>query len=356
MATLWSQRKRSRALTRDISPNFTKALANYFGEQGIDVLFDLDDPDIDIILLTDPRRSSRSSSITDADIAYYLTNINSRAIVVQRINDSSSSRDSGFRSPRLAFANHCAHQTVFVSNWLQDDYENDGFSLIEPVVIHNGADRSVFHGVGGRIWDGNEKLRVVTHHWGKNWKKGFDVYCEIDALLGRQPYSELFEFTFVGRVPEDVQFRNTRVVDPLAGSDLADQLRSHHVYVSASIGEAAGMHYIEGAMCGLPVLYRRSGSLPEYCSGFGSAFDEGAISAGLLNTRDNYSRLKANMADYPYDATRSCCSYHKLFRDLLAKRDEVLQRRRWTRLNGWIFQSGANAFDLVIKVYDRASS
>ncbi|SVD79910.1 uncharacterized protein METZ01_LOCUS432764, partial [marine metagenome] len=54
---------------------FGKALANHFREQGIDVLFDLHDPDIDIILLTDPRRASRSSSITDADIAYYLTNI-----------------------------------------------------------------------------------------------------------------------------------------------------------------------------------------------------------------------------------------------------------------------------------------
>ena len=37
MATLWSQRKRSRALTRDISPNFTKALANYFGMGPTDV-------------------------------------------------------------------------------------------------------------------------------------------------------------------------------------------------------------------------------------------------------------------------------------------------------------------------------
>ncbi len=335
---------------------FGKVLANYFGEQGIDVLFDLHDPDIDIILLTDPRRASRSSSITDADIAYYLTNINSRSIVVQRINDSSHSRTGDFRSRRLAFANHCAHQTVFVSQWLKDAYEIDGFSFIEPVVIKNGADRSVFHGVGGRIWDGNEKLRVVTHHWSTNWKKGFDVYCEIDALLGQRPYSELFEFTFVGRVPEDVQFRHTRVVDPLTGSYLADQLRSHHVYVSASIGEAAGNHYIEGAMCGLPVLYRRSGSLPEYCSGFGSAFDEGAISTGLLNTRDNYSRLKASMSGYPYDAARCCCSYHKLFRDLLAKRDEVLRRRRWTRLNGWIFRSCSNAFDLLIKGCDWARS
>ncbi len=335
---------------------FGKALANYFGERGIDVLFDLHDPDIDIILLTDPRRSSKSSAFTDADIAYYLTNINSRSIVVQRINDSSHSRTADFRSRRLAFANHCAHHTIFISQWLQDVYEIDGFSFIEPVVIKNGADRSVFHDFGGRIWDRNEKLRVVTHHWSTNWKKGLDVYLEIDTLLGQRPYSELFEFTFVGRVPEDVQFRHTRVVDPLTGSHLADQLRSHHLYVSASVGEAAGMHHIEGALCGLPVLYRQSGALPEYCSEFGLAFDEGAISVGLLNARDRYPRLKANMSEYPYDATLCCSSYHALFRELLAKRDAVLSRRRWTRLNGWIFRSYSKAFDIVIKGYDRMSS
>jgi len=332
---------------------FGKAFASYFSERGNDILFNLRDPDIDIILLTDPRRDSRSSSITDADVAYYLTNINARSIVVQRVNDSNTSRNSNFRSRRLAFANHCAHQTVFVSNWLKSDYEKDGFSFIEPVVIHNGADRKVFHGDGGRIWDGNERLRVVTHHWSTNWKKGFDVYREIDALLGEQPYSELFEFTFVGRVPEGMQFRHTRVVDPLTGSHLADELRTHHVYVSASIGEAAGMHYIEAALCGLPVLYRQSGSLPEYCSDFGSAFDEGAISTGLLNTRHNYSRLKANMSEYPYDAVRCCGSYDRLFRELLAKRDDVLTRRRWTLLNSWIFRSCSRVLDTVIKGHDR---
>jgi len=335
---------------------FGKVLANYFGERGIDVLFDLHDPDIDIILLTDPRRASESSSFTDADTAYYLTNINSRAIVVQRVNDSSHSRGFDFRSRRLAFANHCAHQTVFVSHWLRDINDGEGFSFIEPVVIHNGADRSVFHAVGGRMWDGNEKLRVVTHHWSNNWLKGFDVYCEIDRLLGQKPYSELFDFTYVGRMPDDVQFRHARVVAPLTGSHLAEQLRSHHVYVSASIGEAAGNHYIEGAMCGLPVLYRRSGSLPEYCSEFGFSFDEGEISVGLLKARDNYFKRKAVMPGYPYDAARCCSSYHKLFEELLAKRDEVLRRRRWTRLNGWIFRSGSNAFDLLLYAYGRVRS
>ena len=65
---------------------FGKAFASYFGERGNQVLFDLRDPEIDIILLTDPRRSSASATFSDADIAYYLTNTNPRAIVVQRLS------------------------------------------------------------------------------------------------------------------------------------------------------------------------------------------------------------------------------------------------------------------------------
>ena len=335
---------------------FGKAFASYFGERGNQVLFDLRDPEIDIILLTDPRRSSASATFSDADIAYYLTNTNPRAIVVQRVNDNSRSRNSNFRSRRLALANHCAHQTVFISQWLQGDYEADGFSLIEPVVIQNGGDRSVFHPVGGRRWDGHEKVRVVTHHWSTNWNKGFDVYNEIDRLLDQQQYREAFEVTFVGRVPSTVRFRNTRVVEPLAGTDLADELRSHHVYISASIGEPAGMHIIEGALCGLPVLYRQSGALPEYCEKWGWSFAEGNVGLGLLNARERYSEVKLRMADYPYDIEQCFDSYDRLFRELLANQDEVLGRRKWTHFNGWIFRSCARVFDLVIYGYDRLTS
>ena len=335
---------------------FGKAFNRYFCERGNQVLFDLRDPEIDIILLTDPRRSSSSATFSDSDIAYYLTNINSRAIVVQRVNDNSRSRNSNFRSRRLALANHCVHQTVFISQWLQDDYEADGFSLIEPAVIQNGGDRSVFHSVGGRTWDGHKKLRVVTHHWSINWKKGFDVYNEIDMLLDQQRYREAFEFTFVGRVPSTVRFHNTRVVEPLAGTDLADEIRSHHVYLTASIGEPAGMHHIEGALCGLPVLYRQSGALPEYCEKWGWSFSEGDVGLGLLNARERYAEVKSRMIDYPYDIDRCCAAYDQLFKDLLANRVEVLGRRKWTFFNGWIFRGCARVFDLLIYGYDRLTS
>ena len=32
------------------------------------------------------------------------------------------------------------------------------------------------------------------------------------------------------------------------------------------------MHHIEGILCGLPIIYRESGALPEYCKKYGISF------------------------------------------------------------------------------------
>ena len=32
------------------------------------------------------------------------------------------------------------------------------------------------------------------------------------------------------------------------------------------------MHHIEGALSGLPLIFRKSGALPEYCSDYGIEF------------------------------------------------------------------------------------
>ena len=335
---------------------FAASLANFLRQRGSELRFGLEDPDLDVILLMDPRRHSSSSSFNDVDILSYLMNTNPHAIVVQRVNDSSASRSGGLRSFRLWMANRCAHHTVFISRWLRDSYRNDGYTFVEPTVIQNGADRSVFHAEGGAKWDGHEKLRIVTHHWSNNPNKGFDVYSHVDGLLGQRPFCDLFEFTFIGRIPRNMKFHHSRHVQPLSGSPLADVLRTNHVYLTASQSEAAGMHHIEGSLCGLPVLYRKSGALPEYCEGFGVQFDKKKLDTRLLDIRERYSELKARMPEYPYDAERSGDAYESLFRDLLAHRDAVLRRRRWTHLNVWTSRGGASTFDLCNQWFETAKS
>ena len=44
--------------------------------------------------------------------------------------------------------------------------------------------------------------------------------------------------------------------------ELADELKKHHIYVTASVNEPSGNHHIEAAQCGLPILYLDSGGIP----------------------------------------------------------------------------------------------
>ena len=37
-----------------------------------------------------------------------------------------------------------------------------------------------------KVWDKSEKLKIVTHHWGTNKNKGFEIYEYIDELIKRR--------------------------------------------------------------------------------------------------------------------------------------------------------------------------
>ena len=103
------------------------------------------------------------------------------------------------------------------------------------------------------------------------------------------------------------------------------------MYVTASINEPAGMHHIEGALCGLPVIYRRSGALPEYCQDFGIGFDNQDFIPALSAMLQDYMRLKELMLVYPYTSERMCKAYITLFERMMAERTKVLANRRLWR-------------------------
>ena len=66
---------------------FAINLSNYLINNGHEVVYDLTSKDIDLILLTDPRsRSESSSTFNHKDIKQYKKFINPNVVVVQRIN------------------------------------------------------------------------------------------------------------------------------------------------------------------------------------------------------------------------------------------------------------------------------
>ena len=309
---------------------FAKALTEALRERGDTVCDSLRDPDIDIILLMDPRWRHPSVAFTPGAVLRYLLFTNPSALVVHRINECDERKRTHTMNRLLRRANYCADHTVFVGSWLKElpVWQNGPRARYD--VIANGADARIFNPRGWRPWRGEGALKLVTHHWGGNWMKGFDIYSRLDEMLAEPAWKGRIEFTYVGNLPGGFVFKHARHVKPLDGEALAAELRSHHAYVTASINEPGGNHQNEGALCGLPLLYRRSGCLPEYCEGFGIAFDEADFDAALANLMEQYDNLAAAMPAYPHTAVRTCASYLALFDGLLKSREQILaQRRPW---------------------------
>jgi glycosyltransferase involved in cell wall biosynthesis len=312
---------------------FARSLGDALQLRGDTVRFDLLDADIDIIVLTDPRERSPNVSFGAGAILNYLLLRNPRALVVHRINECDERKGTQHMNRLLRRANYSADLTVFIASWLKDldVWRRDTPS---PVIL-NGADGSIFSRSPYTRWDGHEPLRLVTHHWGGNRMKGFDIYETLDNLLADSEWKKRIEFTYIGNLPKDFSFANARYLQPMQGEALARELSSHHVYVTASMNEPAGMHHIEGAMCGLPLLYRRSGALPEYCDGFGIEFVGTDFVSALQRMMEEYESHADQMANYPHTAERMCGEYIALFDQILVQRNAILDNRRLWR-NLWL--------------------
>ena len=105
----------------------------------------------------------------------------------------------------------------------------------KPVILKNnsvvmaGADKDIFNTIDKKKWDGDSKIRLVTHHWGANWNKGFDIYSKLDEMLEHPRWSNKIEFTYVGNVPDKFTFKNAKLINPLSGKELADEIKSNQM-------------------------------------------------------------------------------------------------------------------------------
>lgn len=307
---------------------FVLSLAEAAKARGHDVAFDLHD-DTDLALIVDPRSRNPQLTFTPGALFAHLGR-HPRAIAVHRINECDERKDTRSVNMRLRIANAAADHTVFIASWLKElsVWRKDTPSS----VILNGADERIFRRGSAQMWSGRGPLRLVTHHWGAHVKKGWDIYGKIDELLGRPEWRDRLAMTYIGNVPAGVAVTNIKVVPPLDGEALGSALAQHHAYVTASVNEPAGMHHIEGALTGLPLLYRKSGALPEYCSGFGETFEGPQdIEAALTRLIAHYPQWKSGMASYANTADRMTGGYLDLFEKLHGEREEIAAARRKKR-------------------------
>ena len=298
---------------------FAKNLSKYLLDRGHEVVYDLASKDIDVILLTDPRnRRSSSSTFNHKDIKRYLRYVNPNSLVIQRINECDERKGTDNINQFYKNASEVSDHIVFVSDWLKRIYTRMGINSSKCSVIMAGANSEIFY--PPKENRDNSKFRLVTHHWSSHWNKGFDTYLFIDKLLESDYWKEKIEFTYIGNLDEDIIFKNTNVIHPLSGDELANEIRKNDIYITASINEPSGNHHIEAAQCGLPTLFINSGGIPEYCSGFGEDFENNIdFEKKLIKIVEDFKSYKIKMEEYPFNSEKMCEDFYNLFNSLYEK-------------------------------------
>jgi hypothetical protein len=305
---------------------FAKSLSEFLKKKGHDVVDNLQDNDIDIILLTDPRGNSPQISIDSGKIIRYLLLKNNKALIIHRINECDERKGTKRINSLLKNANFFSDHTVFIASWLKN--LNLWNKSNHYSVILNGGDKKIFNKNKNKCWDGCRPIRLITHHWGGNELKGMDVYKKIDQVLDEPYWKNKINFTYIGNIPGNYVFKNIKHIKPISGQKLSDVISSHNIYVTASINEPGGMHHIEGGLCGLPILYRESGSLSEYCKGYGVSFKNvNDVLYSLDKLINNYDHYYEKILKYNRSSDIMCKEYYKLFNSLLKNRNKILQKR-----------------------------
>lgn len=299
---------------------FALSLETFLQNRGHQVFRHLADS-LDLILIIAAQPNLQICAFDSEAIAEYRM-LNPNTVVVIRVNTCDAQRGADLGIDELYFnACGCADYAVFVSRFMETYCLDRGLpSGVLRSIIHNGAEEMVYNPEGCSVWDGEEPLRLVTHHWSSNYLKGFDIYERFDQMLAGSDTG--FAFTIVGNLPHGMRLKNTTVVESLSGKAMADELKKHHAYLTAARHEPAGNHYVEAMQCGLPVLHLDSGSLPEYCGEYGITFTLANFDKKLQELKSNYSVLKEKASSYSWNAQKMCAGYENLFCDLVTARQQ----------------------------------
>jgi hypothetical protein len=149
--------------------------------------------------------------------------------------------------------------------------------------------------------------------------KGFDVYREVDDLVATGKLPET-EFLVIGRWPKEIRWKAARTHGPVQGAELGGLLRRNHLYVTASRWEPGPMHPIEGAQCGLPLVYHGDGGgTVELARHYGVPFRDD-VRGAILEARERYEELRSSVLRHAPSGDQMCVEYGRVLCRLLAER------------------------------------
>ncbi len=225
--------------------------------RGVEVQYRLD-PRPDLVFVIDPRMDHPQKKFGLRELEAFRA-AHPEVPILHRINECDQRKGTHDIDELLRQTNALADYTIFIAEWLRDYFIAKWFDPQRPHgVIYNGASPAVYHPFGTTAPAPGQPWRIVTHHWSDNPLKGFDVYEKLDAALaeGKLPG---FVLRVIGRWPKTIRWRAAELHGPCTGRPLAEKLRESHIYLTASRWEPCGMHHVEGAQCGLPLVYHEDG-------------------------------------------------------------------------------------------------
>jgi len=296
---------------------FVSQMASFLKWRGYTVCYRLS-RNPDLIVLIDPRDDLQSKAFGMDEILMYKKHHPSVKIL-HRINECDQRKATDFMDKLLAKANDIADYTVFIAEWLRDYHAARWFDTNRKhTCIYNGADPRVFHPIGSALYQTGKTFRIVTHHWSDNWLKGFETYQEIDDLISRGDLPGV-EFWVIGRWPETIRWKAARTFPPTSGEVLGSLLRQCHAYVTASKWEPGGMHHVEGAQCGLPLIYHEDGGgIVEAGRKYGISFRQN-VGEAIVQARSEYNELRGRVFRYMPSGDRMCLAYVDLIQEMLCR-------------------------------------
>lgn len=256
----------------------------------------------DLILLA--GLDGADGSISAEQAIMYKMYVNPNVKLVARINENDARKATTTVDSNLLTMSEYLDATVFVSNWLQDYFLEKGWHCKQNVVIYNGVDAEIF---GPRPKLGNDQVNVVTHHWSNNALKGFDIYDELDKFVGQHAD---FSSTYIGR--EQGKFKNTRIVRPMFGKALGDELGKYDVYVSASRFDPGPNHVLESLSAGIPTYVHKDGGGAVEFAGIDHVFNDWNELQAILLSKS----FKNNTAIQLIDWTSSISQYARFLESL----------------------------------------
>jgi hypothetical protein len=311
---------------------FIKNLSDYLLSKNHEVYYDLNCNDLDIILIIDPRNIKSFNNYSLSEIIRYLKFRNSQTIVIHRINECDERKNTKFMNKKLRVCNYLADHTVVISNYLKTlniFYKKNNFIS----TIYNGSDNKIFNTIKRNKLSLKRfkpsVFNIVTHHWSPNYMKGHDIYFYLDELCGQRKWKGKIKFTYIGNLPNNLNYKNTKILKPLYGSKLSKRLQQNDIYITASNNDPGPSHHLEGALCGLPILYKKSGGIPETAKGYGLMFNNKYDFEKKLNELiDNYNNYKNKMSNFPYTKEKMCNDYLKLFKHILKNKKKYYTARK----------------------------